>query len=277
MGVKHFLAGSIWVVITTILALETRPIFASPVNPSSLTDMSDMIPNPFLDLSSWDYGNSALNAEYSSSWATDISTVSQDTPSTISGTLDKRHDYAMVCADKRPHTEYCQRSPREYYCSQNGFIIQKATATVKYAPCEEQCVCIGVVAKPICLVGWSGQTTCLRSLPDNGGIEFLDSTTLEHSYPQETAAENTKFIHMSELETRAAGLQDILEPSVLEALLDIAQAEENDNAKYIGLPHHPKPHLLDSKTAHNTSQHPCPPMSTSTLGDQKDETGGIPR
>lgn len=231
MKVKNFLAGNMWVAIATILALATIPGFASPVDPSSLSAMIDMVSNPFLDLSSWDYKNSALNVEHSPSWTTPIPPVSEDTSSAMPQTFKKRHDYAMVCAQTRGHTEYCQRSPREYYCSQNGYVIQKTTATVRYTPFEEQCVCIGVIPKPICLVGWSGSSTCLRSLPDTDGVELLDTGTLDRISSHDVRVEDSHIIHVSELNTRAAKLRNALDPSVLEALLDIAEAEENDSVE----------------------------------------------
>lgn len=33
------------------------------------------------------------------------------------------HNYALVCADSKIHTDYCASGRRGYYCSQNGYVL----------------------------------------------------------------------------------------------------------------------------------------------------------
>lgn len=33
------------------------------------------------------------------------------------------HNYALVCANSKMHTDYCQSGRRGYYCSQNGYVM----------------------------------------------------------------------------------------------------------------------------------------------------------
>lgn len=33
------------------------------------------------------------------------------------------HNYALVCADSKVHTDYCANGRRGYYCSQNGYVL----------------------------------------------------------------------------------------------------------------------------------------------------------
>jgi len=226
MKVNHFFASGLLPVTTTVLTL-TGFCFASPVDHPSLANNVEMTPNSFLDLSTWIPNDSAINLDDPSTWAIDVPTEAEDSPIAGHRCLKKRHDYAMVCAGQREHTAFCQRSPREYYCSQNGYVIQKDTATVKYTPCEDQCVCAGVVPKPVCLVGWKGTSTCLRSLPGGSSVEFLGIKLLDPIAPQNMKrGQEAEVIHVSELATRAAELGNTLEPSVFETLHGIARAEE---------------------------------------------------
>ncbi|KAK5955618.1 hypothetical protein OHC33_003259 [Knufia fluminis] len=179
MKVNHFSPSGVAMVLT-MLTLMTTLVISSPVAVSSLTTNADTSSNPFLDLSSCKHDTSSLNLEDPSTWAIDIQASTEDTSTAAVSHLEKRHDYAMVCANAVAHTTYCQRSPREYYCSQNGFLVQKTTATVRYAPCEEQCVCVNVDPKPRCLVGYSGTSFCVRSLPDGGSIEYTSTAAISN-------------------------------------------------------------------------------------------------
>lgn len=38
------------------------------------------------------------------------------------------HNYALVCADSKLHTDYCMSGRRGYYCSQNGYVMLKVVS-----------------------------------------------------------------------------------------------------------------------------------------------------
>lgn len=45
------------------------------------------------------------------------------------------HNYAMVCAQSKVHTDYCANRRRGYYCSQNGFLqIHAVSASISLKP-----------------------------------------------------------------------------------------------------------------------------------------------
>lgn len=64
----------------------------------------------------------------------------------------QNHNFAMVCLSSRDHTTYCQNLPRGYYCSGNGYLVQKQEATARYEPCESVCECINIGISPPCWI-----------------------------------------------------------------------------------------------------------------------------
>lgn len=126
---------------------------------SSMSSPIDVFP-PETDLNPFE-NFPIQNFDRRSSQADSFEGATAATPPPPAPTFGTNHGWAMVCAGQRAHTDYCQRTPREYYCSSNGYVVQRTTAILRYQPCEDYCVCLNINPRPVCLVGWKGTTTCL--------------------------------------------------------------------------------------------------------------------
>lgn len=99
------------------------------------------------------------------------------------------HNWAMVCADDKQETIWCQNDG--YYCDSNGKIRCRDVPS-KY--CSDYCVCIDVGLKMFCVMQSNGAMHCLRSLADeeNHLPELLSDTGSPGIQAEETEKQSAE-------------------------------------------------------------------------------------